>query len=54
METIKVEHHSLWGSLWFGAWLFTLGYLDLEFWQGLLALVIWPYYLGVALGAPPV
>ena len=51
MEKIRIEHHSLWGVLWFGAWLFTLGYLDLGFGKGLLALLLWPYYLGVALGA---
>jgi len=37
------------GSLWFAGWLFTLGYLHLPFWQGLLGLVIWPWYLGRAL-----
>lgn len=37
------------GGLWFAGWLFTLGYLHLHFWQGLLGLVIWPWYLGRAL-----
>ena len=27
-------------------WLFTLGYLQLAFWKGVLAIFIWPYYLG--------
>lgn len=35
------------GTLWFGAWLFTIGFAQLSFGKGLLALVIWPYYLGV-------
>lgn len=35
------------GMLWFGAWLFTLGYAQLGFWKAVLALVIWPYFLGV-------
>ncbi len=35
------------GLLWFGGWLFTIGYLKLVFWQGVIAIVIWPYYLGV-------
>ena len=26
--------------------LFTIGYLKLAFWQGVLALFIWPFYLG--------
>jgi hypothetical protein len=46
-ERIRIEQHSFMGSLWFGGWLFTLGYLQLTFWKGLVGLVIWPYYLGV-------
>ena len=46
MEKIKIEQHSLGGLLWFTGWLFTLGYLELTFWRGLLALVLWPFYLG--------
>ncbi len=43
---IKIEQHTLTGGLWFAAWLYTVGFLHLHFWQGVLALVIWPYYLG--------
>ena len=46
MEKIKMEHHGLMGCLWFGAWLFTIGFLHLTFWKGVLAIVLWPYYLG--------
>ena len=35
------------GMLWFGAWLFTIGFSQLGFWKGVSALVIWPYFLGV-------
>ena len=49
MEKIKIEHHTLSGGVWLAAWLFTIGYVHLSFWQGVLALVLWPYYLGVAL-----
>ena len=49
MEIIKIEQHSLSGGLWFAAWLFTIGYLDLGFFKGLLALLLWPYYLGVGM-----
>lgn len=38
------------GTEWFGGWLFTLGYLHLTFWKGLLGRVVWPYYLGAAFG----
>jgi hypothetical protein len=27
-------------------WLFTIGYLHLTFWQGVLAIILWPVYLG--------
>ncbi|MEZ4416383.1 MAG: hypothetical protein R3E10_11615 [Gemmatimonadota bacterium] len=47
MEKIKIEQHSIAGTLWFGAWLFTLGFLKLGFWKAVLALLVWPYYLGV-------
>jgi hypothetical protein len=34
------------GTLWVIGWIFTIGYLRLSFWKGVLALIIWPYYLG--------
>ncbi|MCS7217160.1 MAG: hypothetical protein NZ924_05770 [Candidatus Bipolaricaulota bacterium] len=37
------------GLFWFAGWLFTLAYAQLPWWQAILALVIWPYYLGVRL-----
>ena len=52
MEKIKIEQHSSIGLLWIAGWLFTIGYLQLSFWEGALALVIWPYNLGVLLAAP--
>lgn len=36
------------GSIWFIMWLFTIGYAGLPFWRAVLALVIWPYFLGSA------
>ena len=35
------------GMLWFAAWLFTIGIAQLSFWKAVLALVIWPYFIGV-------
>jgi len=35
------------GTLWFGGWLFTIGAAQLGFWQAVLAIVGWPYILGV-------
>ncbi|MCC2113112.1 MAG: hypothetical protein KDJ16_13845 [Hyphomicrobiales bacterium] len=49
MERIKIEQHSSLGMLWCAGWLFTLGYLNLGFWKGVLAIFIWPYFIGAAL-----
>jgi len=38
--------------IWFIGWLFTIGYANLVWWKILLALVIWPYFLGSALSWP--
>jgi hypothetical protein len=35
------------GTLWFAGWLFTIGFAQLGFWKGVLALIAWPYFLGV-------
>jgi hypothetical protein len=48
MERIRIEQHTFTGGLWFARWLFTLGLLHLAFWKGVAAIVVWPYYLGVA------
>lgn len=36
------------GSVWFMGWLFTIGFLHLPFMKGALAILLWPYYIGVA------
>lgn len=36
--------------IWFIGWLFTIGYANLVWWQILLGIVIWPYFLGRAVG----
>lgn len=46
VERIRIEQHSVSGMLWLAGWLFTIGFLHLPFWKGVLALVVWPYYLG--------
>lgn len=46
-DRIKIEQHTCGGLLWFGMWLFTLGFLHLSFWKGIVALFVWPYLLGV-------
>ncbi len=47
MQHIKVEQHGFAGLLWIGGWLFTIGFLKLTLGKGLLALLLWPYYLGL-------
>lgn len=46
MEKIKIENHTFSGGLWFAAWIFTIGYMQLSFWQGAVAIITWPYHLG--------
>jgi hypothetical protein len=36
------------GIFWFIGWLFTIAFARLIWWQAILALVIWPYHLGLA------
>lgn len=45
-KPVKIEQHGGLGVLWFIGWLFTIGFLKLGFWKGVLALLIWPYFLG--------
>jgi hypothetical protein len=47
MEVSKVKNSGT-GLIWFIGWLFTIGYVDLGFWQIVLGIVLWPFYLGQA------
>jgi hypothetical protein len=53
MEKIRIEQHSSTGILWVGGWLFTIGFLHLTLWKGILAIVLWPYYLGATFNSLP-
>ena len=46
-EQIKIDQGGLGFGIWITGWLFSIGFLDLGFWRGLLALFAWPYFLGV-------
>lgn len=37
------------GMFWAMGWLFTIAFAQLGFWQAVLGIIIWPYYLGIAL-----
>lgn len=51
MNRVKIVDHSGKGGVWLIGWLFTIGFAGLTFGQGILAIVIWPYYLGLAIKA---
>ncbi len=46
MQNIRIENSGCAG-LWMAGWLFTIGYFQFSFWKSVLALFIWPYYIGV-------
>lgn len=35
-------------GIWFIGWLFTIGFAKLTLWPAVLGIIVWPYYLGVA------
>ena len=41
---------SMVGPIWYIGWLFTVAFAHLSFGKALLALILWPYYLGSKLG----
>lgn len=47
MDKIKVENHGFTAFSWFAGWLFTIGFLKLSFWKAVLAIIVWPYFIGV-------
>jgi hypothetical protein len=36
------------GIIWFIGWLFTLAFAKLVWWEAIVGIIIWPYFLGVA------
>jgi hypothetical protein len=48
-KKFNVSHGAgLGGFIWFAGWLFTIAYAHLVWWKIILGLVVWPYYLGLA------
>lgn len=37
------------GTIWFIGWLFTIGFAKLIWWQWILGIIAWPYFLGAFL-----
>jgi hypothetical protein len=50
-STVRVDQSGAVVIVGIWAWLFTIGYLHLTFWKGVLAIVLWPVYIGWALSA---
>ena len=42
---IRIEQNTSTAGTWCAAWLFTIGFLHLDFGRGVLAIILWPYYL---------
>jgi len=38
------------GVIWFIGWLFTIGFAQLVWWKIILGIVVWPLFLGQAVG----
>ena len=49
---IQVTQHTSLGAAWFAGWLFSIGYLHLDFWMGLLGIFVWPFFIGSHFAAP--
>ena len=54
MDKVIINNQDTFGILWIMGWLFTIGYLKLSFWKGVLAIIIWPYYLGANFNKPKI
>jgi len=50
-STVRVDSSGAAFIVGIWGWLFTIGYLHLTFWKGVLAIVLWPVYLGWAVAA---
>lgn len=52
MEKIYITQNMC-SVLWSIGWLFTIGYLRLSFWKGVLAFFVWPYFIGARFATKP-
>ena len=48
---IRIEQHTFMGTVRVVAWMFAIGFVHLDFWRGVLAVLLWPYYLGMLFSA---
>ncbi|HTX90287.1 MAG TPA: hypothetical protein VMC09_03635 [Anaerolineales bacterium] len=47
-KTVKVNNGSAAGAFWTAGWIFTMAFAKLIWWKALLAIIIWPWYLALA------
>ena len=47
-KPVHVHSSSAAGAFWTAGWVFTIAFAKLIWWKALLALIIWPWYLGLA------
>lgn len=52
-KTVRIHRHGSLGMFWVIGWLFTIGFLKHGFWTGVLAIFIWPYFLGAHFADQP-
>lgn len=45
-SVVRVDTGS--GIFWVIGWMFTIAFAKLIWWQAVLGLLVWPYYLGLA------
>jgi hypothetical protein len=49
MTIHRSASHPAAGLIWVGGWLFTIAFAKLVWWKAVLAIVLWPYFLGATI-----
>jgi acyl-coenzyme A synthetase/AMP-(fatty) acid ligase len=47
-KTVHVNNGSMAGAFWTAGWMFTIAFAKLIWWKALLGLIVWPWYLALA------
>lgn len=47
-QSIQINQTGSLGILWVIGWLFTISFAKLVWWKGILGILVWPYFLGLA------
>ena len=47
-KTVHVQSGSLAGVFWSAGWMFTIAFAKLIWWKALLSIIIWPWFLALA------